>query len=85
MSFPILFEILPSVVEPNLMLLQEAIEFVTRFKAEEPSQLRGGQFPLAVGFQSDGFEGGAWQVWSDAARAAESSSGSSRVSCMGEV
>lgn len=51
----IALEGLPGIVEPNLALLQEAVEFVARFEAEETLELGGGQLAFAVLFQSNRF------------------------------
>jgi len=61
-SFPVLFEILPGVVEPDLVLLQETVEFIAGLKPEEAAELGGGQLAFAVPFESDGFESGTFQV-----------------------
>ena len=43
MGFPVLFEIVPSVFQPGLVLLQKTIELVARFKAQDPAELGGGE------------------------------------------
>jgi hypothetical protein len=51
----VLLEIFNRVIE-NLMLFQEAIEFVARGNTQEHSELIAGDAPLAVGLKPDGFE-----------------------------
>src|SRR4051794_30485078 len=61
-SLPVLFEVLPSVVQPNLMLLQESVQFIARFEAEQKTELGRCHFAFTVSLESDGFEGGAREV-----------------------
>jgi len=61
-SFAIPLQILPGVLQPDLMLLQEAVKFVARFKAQKAAQLSGSELALAVSFESNGFESGAGEI-----------------------
>jgi hypothetical protein len=61
-SLPVLCEVLPSVVQPNLMLLQESVQFIARFEAEQTTELGRCQFAFTVSLESDSFEGGAREV-----------------------
>lgn len=61
-SLPILFQILPAVVQPDLVLLQEPVQFIACFKTQEAPELGGRELSFAVRFKSDGFEGGTGEV-----------------------
>ena len=70
-------EVVPGVVEPDLMEFQEPIEVIAGGKGEEAAELRGGDFAFAEGFEGDGLEGGAGEVGGRA--------GEGRGELMGEV
>jgi hypothetical protein len=61
-SLTVLFEILPGVIEPDLVVFEEAVEFVAGNKAEEAAELGGREFAFAVSFEGDGLEGSAGRV-----------------------
>jgi hypothetical protein len=44
------------------MLFQEAVELIARGNTQKYSELTGGNAPLAVGFEADGFERRAGRV-----------------------
>ncbi len=61
-SLPVTFQILPSVFEPDFVLLQKAVEFVARLESQQAAELRSGDLSFPVGFKGYGFEGGAGKV-----------------------
>jgi hypothetical protein len=61
-SLAVLFEVLPAVVEPDPALLEEAVEFMARLKAEDAAELGGGQPTFAVLFEGNRFESGTGEV-----------------------
>ena len=61
-GFPVLFEILPGIFEPDFVLLQKAIEFVARFEAQQPAELGSRDLAFAISLKGDRFEGDAGEV-----------------------
>jgi hypothetical protein len=59
-AFPI--EVFASVIQPNLMSLEEAVEFITSLQAEKLAQLRFGQPASLVLLKRKGFEGSAGKI-----------------------
>jgi hypothetical protein len=64
------------------MLFQEGVELVARGDAQQRAELVAREAPLTVGFQADGFQGGAGGVLAGWGEAGGNSSGISSVTCM---
>ena len=73
------------VVEPHLMSLQKAIEFVASLQAEKLAQLRLGEPARLEFFQSKSFEGAAGEIAPCGGERWATSLGIWRVSSMAEV
>ena len=59
-AFPI--EVFASVIEPDLVSLEEAVEFIAGLQAEKLAQLRFGKAASLVFLQRKGFEGAAGEI-----------------------
>lgn len=58
----VVLQVLGSVVQVNTVLLEEAVERITRLKAQKPSQLTCAQSPASLSLQCQTFQGGPWQI-----------------------
>jgi hypothetical protein len=61
-SLAVLLQILPGVFQPDLVLFQESIQFVARFKPQETPELGSGKLALAVSLEGNGFECGTREI-----------------------
>ncbi len=52
------FQFRPTILEPDLVLLEESVQLVRRFETKQSAQLAGRQFMLTVDLKSDGFKSG---------------------------
>src|SRR6185295_17800115 len=55
-GFAILLQIVPRVIQPDLTLFQEPVEFVSRLKTEDALQLRRRQLAFAIRLECDGLD-----------------------------
>ena len=53
MRFAVPLEVLKAVFQPDLVGLEEAVQFVARLEAQQPPKLSRRKFALPIGFQYD--------------------------------
>jgi len=56
------FEVFQTVFQLNAVVLEEGVDFHAGVEAKQAAQLGSGDFAGAVGFERQGFQGGAGQV-----------------------
>jgi hypothetical protein len=61
-GFAVAFEVFERVFEFDAVVFQEGVDLHTGLEAEELTQQGCGDFARAVGFESEGFQGGAGEV-----------------------